>query len=266
MLDQVRINKTKSRLLVTGFALAIAVVLMAVTAAVGVLNPVGLLVVAIIVGGAASAAYWASDAVVLRLSRATRVTVEDQPRYHNLVEGLCTAAGLPKPQLCVVDDQAANAFVTGRNPRNAAVVVTTGLLERLNRVELEGVLAHELSHIKSYDIRPSTLAVTMVGGFVLLTPAPVSSWLLGKVINPDRETIADLAAVKLTRYPPGLTSALEKLGEDDTVVTSSGRAMAHLWLCEPSAHSQAVPAPAAPGGKITARRSLDHRLSLLREL
>ena len=97
------------------------------------------------------------------VSRARPASVEEYPRLHNLVEGLCIAGGLPKPRIYVVDDPSPNAFATGRNPKHAAIAVTTGLLEKMNRVELEGVLAHELSHIKNYDILVSTLAVTMVG-------------------------------------------------------------------------------------------------------
>ena len=97
------------------------------------------------------------------MSRARPASVEEYGRLHNLVEGLCIAGGLPKPRLYIVDDPSPNAFATGRDPKHAAVAVTTGLLEKLNRVELEGVLAHELSHIKNYDILVSTLAVTMVG-------------------------------------------------------------------------------------------------------
>ena len=103
------------------------------------------------------------------LARASRPIRSSTPRYHNLVEGLCIASGLPKPRLYIVDDPAPNAFSTGRNPKHAAVAVTTGLLEKMNRVELEGVLAHELSHIRNYDILVMTLTVTMVGIIALLS-------------------------------------------------------------------------------------------------
>src|SRR5689334_24556660 len=107
--------------------------------------------------------YFYSDRVALAASRAKPADGPEYRRYHNLVEGLCIAAGLPKPRLYVIDDPSPNAFATGRNPKHAAIAVTTGLLEKMNRVELEGVLAHELSHIKNYDILVSTLAVTLVG-------------------------------------------------------------------------------------------------------
>ena len=104
-----------------------------------------------------------------RVSRAKPADPEQYQRLHNLVEGLCIAGGLPKPAVYIVDDPAPNAFATGRNPKHAAIAVTTGLLEKMNRVELEGVLAHELSHIQNYDILVSTLAVTLVGAVALLT-------------------------------------------------------------------------------------------------
>ncbi|MFM8303602.1 MAG: M48 family metalloprotease, partial [Actinomycetota bacterium] len=113
-------------------------------------------------------AYYKSDAVALAATRAKPADPVEYRRYHNLVEGLCIAAGLPKPRLYVVDDPAPNAFATGRNPEHAAIAVTTGLLETMNRVELEGVLAHELSHVKNYDILVSTVAVVAVGAIALL--------------------------------------------------------------------------------------------------
>src|SRR5689334_11380196 len=113
--------------------------------------------------------YFYSDKVALAASRARPADGPEYARYHNLVEGLCIAAGLPKPRLYVVDDPAPNAFATGRNPKHAAVAVTTGLLEKMNRVELEGVLAHELSHIRNYDILVTTIAVTAVGAIALMS-------------------------------------------------------------------------------------------------
>src|SRR5205085_354383 len=129
---------------------------------------IGLVIALVVAGGAAFAGYWKSDSVALAMSHAQPADPQQYARLHNLIEGLCIAAGLPKPRVYVVDDVAPNAFATGRDPRHAAVAVTTGLLEKMNRVELEGVLAHELSHVKNYDILVSTLAVTMVGVVALL--------------------------------------------------------------------------------------------------
>src|SRR5688572_12777208 len=129
----------------------------------------GVLIALVFAGVAAGLAYWKSDAVALAMSHAKPADPEQYPRLHNIVEGLCIAAGLPKPRLYVIEDAAPNAFATGRNPRHAAVAVTTGLLDKMNRIELEAILAHELSHVKNYDILVSTLAVTMVGVVVLLS-------------------------------------------------------------------------------------------------
>ncbi|MGH9137689.1 MAG: M48 family metallopeptidase, partial [Acidimicrobiales bacterium] len=188
------------------------------------------------------------------------------------VEGLCIAAGVPKPRLYVVVDDAPNAFATGRNPRHAAIAVTTGLLEKMNRIELEAVLAHELSHVKNYDILVSTLAVTLVGvvavladigirmlwwgggrrhysnsdrgsnpaaflaipALILLVLSPLIASALKAAVGRRRESLADFSAVELTRYPPGLIAALEKLRADHTVVHAHSQATAHLWIEEPS--------------------------------
>ena len=115
------------------------------------------------------ASYYNSDKVALSMSHAKPADEHTYARYHNLVEGLCIASGLPKPRLYIIDDPAPNAFATGRNPQHAAIAVTTGLLEKMNRVELEGVLAHELSHVKNYDVLVMTLAVTMVGILALVS-------------------------------------------------------------------------------------------------
>jgi heat shock protein HtpX len=213
--------------------------------------------------------YWKADAIALRISRAEPADPEVYKRLHNLVEGLCIASGLPKPRVYVVQDPAPNAFATGRNPKHAAIAVTTGLLEQMNRVELEGVLAHELSHIKNYDILVSTLAVTLVGsialmsdvairtmwwnggrvrrdgdrgdsqnplafvGFALLLLSPLLAKMMQAAVSRRRESLADVSACQMTRYPPGLISALEKLNADSTVTHSASRATAHLWIEQP---------------------------------
>ena len=230
-------------------------------------GPVGVVIALVVAAALAFTSYWKSDSIALAMSRAHPADPVEYARLHNLVEGLCIASGLPRPRLYIVDDPAPNAFATGRNPRHAAIAVTTGLLEKMNRVELEGVLAHELSHIRNYDILVSTLAVTMVGAAALLSDvgvrffwfgggrrsgdgnggnpflivfalllivaAPLIARLLQTAIGRRRESLADISAVELTRYPPGLISALEKLRDDGTVVNSGNRATAHLWIEEP---------------------------------
>jgi heat shock protein HtpX len=236
------------------------------------------------------------------VSRAHPADPEQYKRLHNLVEGLCIAAGLPKPRVYIIDDPAPNAFATGRNPRHAAIAVTTGLLQKMNRVELEGVLAHELSHIRNYDILVSTLAVTLVGavalltdtairlmwwnggrvrregdrsdganplafvGFALLIFAPILARLMQATISRQRETLADVSAVQLTRYPPGLISALEKLREDTTVTHSASTATAHMWIEQPLSGVRDGGRLKKVHGLFDTHPPLEERIALLREL
>ena len=142
-------------------------------------GPVGVVIAVVIAAGLAIGSYWKSDEIALRMSGAQPASVEEYPRLHNIVEGLCIAAGLPKPRLYVIQDDAPNAFATGRDPKHAAIAATTGLLDKMNRIELEAVLAHELSHVKNYDILVSTLAVTMVGAVALLSDIGIRSLWFG---------------------------------------------------------------------------------------
>src|SRR5690606_30466588 len=146
--DQVTANKRRSWLLVAGFALFVVAVAVAFSYLIQA-GPAGVAIALVVAIALNVGAYWKSDAVALRLSRARPAPHEEFARCRTLAEGLCIASGLPKPRLYAIDDPPPTAFATGRNPRNAAVAVTTGLLEKMNRMELEGVLAHELSHIKN---------------------------------------------------------------------------------------------------------------------
>jgi heat shock protein HtpX len=229
---------------------------------------VGVAIAFVFAFGMAFFSYFYSDRVALAASRAKPADGPEYQRYHNLVEGLCIAAGLPKPTLYVVDDPAPNAFATGRNPKHASLAVTTGLLQVMNRVELEGVIAHELSHVKNYDILAGTVAVIAVGTVALLADigirmsifgggrdrgndsggagailaiiamaflvlAPLAAQLMQFSMSRKRELLADATGVQLTRYPPGLLSALKKLQTDKAVVRSASRATAQLWIESP---------------------------------
>ena len=300
MYDQISQNKRRSLLLIAAFVGLVVLVgfAMDVLAGYGAVWIIGALVLA---GISAFLAYWKSDAIALAVSRAKPATKEEYPRLHNLVEGLCIAGGLPKPRLYVVEDDAPNAFATGRNPRHAAVAVTTGLLDKMNRIELEGVLAHELSHVKNYDILVSTLAVTLVGivaivsdigirflwfgggrrddrarggpavvlalvGFLLLILAPLVARVMQAAVSRRRETLADVSGIEMTRYPPGLISALEKLRDDQTVVASSSRATAHLWIEQPLARTEEEGRLSRLNRLFDTHPPLDERIALLREL
>src|SRR4029079_14127761 len=268
MFELIKANKRRSALLILGFVVLLSLAGWAFGILLGA-GPTGAIIALVASGAMAFASYWKADSIALAVSRAKPADPQQYQRLHNLVEGLCIAGGLPKPAVYVIDDPAPNAFATGRNPKHAAIAVTSGLLEKMNRVELEGVLAHELSHIKNYDILVSTLAVTMVGavallsditirtmwwnggrvnregdrddgfnplvliGFVLLIVGPIVARVMQATISRRRETLADVSACQLTRYPPGLISALEKLRDDTTATHSASTATAHLWIEQP---------------------------------
>ena len=197
-----------------------------------VAGPVLLVAAAVVALVLAAVAYLYADRVVLGLTHARPASPDDEPRYHNLVEGLCVSAGLPKPDLYVIDDAAANSFATGRNPGHAAIVVTTGLLQKLDRLELEGVLAHELAHIRSNDILVTSLGTALVA-LPLMPAGGLAGRLLASLVGRGRERDADLSGVRLTRYPPGLAAALEKVRRDGADAVSVSRATAHLWIASP---------------------------------
>jgi heat shock protein HtpX len=215
-------------------------------------SPVLFLIAVVVALVLALAAYLYADRLVLGLSHARPVSPDEEPRYHNLVEGLCVSAGLPKPDLYVVDDEAANSFATGRSPAHASIVVTTGLLQKLSRMELEGVVAHELAHIRSNDILVTSLGTALVA-LPLMPAGSLAGRLLAAMVGRGRERDADLSGVRLTRYPPGLAAALEKVRTDGADAASVSRATAHLWIASPLDASDA----AAP---------LDQRIKALRDM
>ncbi|MDQ1404015.1 MAG: heat shock protein HtpX, partial [Actinomycetota bacterium] len=297
MFEQITSNKRRSALLVACFVVLVMVAAWAFNLLIGY-GWAGLVIAFVFALGSSAFAYWKSDAVALAMSHAKPADEQQYARLHNVVEGLCIAAGLPKPRLYVIEDAAPNAFATGRDPKHAAVAVTTGLLEKMNRVELEGVLAHELSHVKNYDILVSTLAVTLVGvialmsewglrflwwggprhdndrneggggaglilaglGFVLLILTPIVARLMQFAISRRRESLADVSGVALTRYPPGLISALEKLKDDTTVVHSASNATAHLWIEAPQAREKSEGKMAWLGRLFDTHPPLDERI------
>lgn len=228
------------------------------------LGIVGIVVSVVVATGLTTCSYLSAAHLALALTRPKPADPVLYARLYNLVDGLCIASGVPMPALYVVDDEALNAFSTGRDPRHASLVVTSGLAEALSRIELEAVVAHELSKIKNCDTMLSTLAVTMVGIFAMpadfglrflilgrrkgedgagmlvsvlsiafIPLAPLMAALMRLTVPRRNESLADLAAVDMTRYPPGLIAALEKLRDEQTVVATANRATAHLWIEEP---------------------------------
>jgi heat shock protein HtpX len=216
-----------------------------------VAGPVLLVAAAVVALVLAAVAYLYADRIVLGLTHARPASADDEPRYHNLVEGLCVSAGLPKPDLYVVDDAAANSFATGRNAAHASIVVTTGLLQKLSRMELEGVLAHELYHVRNGDILVTTLGAALVG-LPLMPAGPLAGRMLASLVGRARERDADVGGVRLTRYPPGLAAALEKVRGDDGA-DDFPRATAHLWLSSPM---DADDGPARLDARIAALRDM----------
>lgn len=207
--------------------------------------------------------YWFSDKIVLKLHKAKPATREEYFDLWNATENLSIAAGLPMPKLYVIEDSAPNAFATGRNKEHAVVAVTTGLLRILDKTELEGVIAHELSHIGNRDILLSTVVVTMVGfvallsdmflrsgvfggrdrergggvivivGLVLAILTPLAATLIQLAISRRREFLADASGALLTRYPEGLASALRKISSAGTPMRTANNATAHLFISNP---------------------------------
>ena len=208
--------------------------------------------------------YWYSDKIVIKMSGAKLVKREEHRELWNSVENLSITAGLPMPKLYIIEDQVPNAFATGRNAENAAVAVTTGLLMILDRNELDGVVAHELSHIGNKDILLSTVIVVLVGfitiladilirsslygrggrdnnkggalmivGFVLVIISPIFASLIQLAISRKREFLADASGALLTRYPEGLASALEKISQHSGKMKKVSKATAHLYISNP---------------------------------
>ncbi|MEA2098151.1 MAG: M48 family metallopeptidase [Patescibacteria group bacterium] len=209
--------------------------------------------------------YWYSDKIVLKMSKARLVEFDDNKELYRLVENLCITAGLPLPKIYLIDDTAPNAFATGRDPEHAVVAVTSGLLQKLNRSELEGVIAHELSHIGNRDILLATVVVVLVGVVALLADffrnwiwfggsrrnndrgggwliivaiilsilAPIFAMLIQLAISRKREFLADADGALLTRYPEGLANALKKISADSEKLEVANRATAHLYFANP---------------------------------
>lgn len=269
MFEQVASNRRRTLVLVVA-----AFVLLGATGYVlGSLSrsgPFGLVVALVIAGGMSWASYFRGDRIVLRSTGAKEVTPEQEPRLHNVVEGLAIAAGIPKPRVYVVPEAALNAYATGRDPEHASIAVTRGLLDGMNRLELEGVIGHELAHVADRDILLGTVVATLVGavilisdfflhslwwggmgrrddregggngilaivGIVFLILAPIAGRLVSLAVSRRREFLADAQGALFTRYPPGLASALRKIQASSAIpLRAASNATAHLWLSEPT--------------------------------
>jgi heat shock protein HtpX len=258
-------NKRKSNLVIIGFILFITLVSYVLVYSLGYdLSFVG---IALVISGIISfAGFYYSDQIILSLSSAKPANRRDHFDFYTVTENLIQVAKIPMPKLYVIEDTAMNAFATGRDPEHAVVVATTGILSRLDRSELEGVIAHELSHVKNYDIRLMSIVTILIGvitlladlllrtrirgnrdrnessqiqtilfvaGIILALLSPIIANLIKLAISRRREFLADASSAQLTRYPEGLARALEKLGSDKEPLEAANKATAHLYITNP---------------------------------
>lgn len=268
MYDAIAANRRNTFLLIA----VMTAVLMLIGYAFGLyfgLGEGGLIIAALVALLWISISYFHGDSILLSASRAREIQKADHPQLFNVVEELTIAAGLPMPRIYIIEDSAPNAFATGRDPQSASVAITRGLLEKLNREELQGVMAHELSHIQNRDILYATLIGAIAGAIILISDvflrslrfssgrrsksskgggsaalivligmilailAPVIARLLQLAVSRQREYLADASAALMTRYPEGLASALEKIARDPDPLEVASRATQHLYIVNP---------------------------------
>ena len=268
MFESTRKNKQKTAFIVLGFTIFVGLIVYAL-AYIFLEGSMFAFTIAMIFSILSSiGAYYNCDKIVLSMSNAKPATMEQNQRMIENLEGLCIAADVPMPKLYIVEDSAPNAFATGRDPKHAVICVTTGLLDKLNDYELEGVLAHELSHIKNFDIRLQTVITVMVGfvtiladiflrtglrarrdsdndsssgievvlmivGVVFLVLSPIVGELIKLMLSRNREYLADSSAVELTRNPDGLINALLKISQDNEPLEVANKSTANLYICNP---------------------------------
>lgn len=267
MFENIKKNKIESGFIVSIFIIVITLIVYYVCHALK-LGTASIIIALIFSIGSAWGSYYYSDKIVLSLNKAKPATKEEYLKVVNILDSLMLASGLStKPRLYIVEDNQPNAFATGRNPENAVICLTTGILEKLDYYELEGVIAHEMSHIKNYDIRLSCVVSVMVGfmvmlsdlfsrtlfwggsknndndsksngilmiiGFICLILAPIFGSLMQLALSRKREFLADITAVEFTRNPNGLISALEKLENDPNQLETANKATANMYIINP---------------------------------
>jgi heat shock protein HtpX len=272
--DLIARNRRNSAILVVGFVVFVVVLVAVMGSALAGGDPqaavvfgVVALIVAVVM---ALSSYYSGDAMILRMSGARRIAHADDPALYNVVEEMAIAAGVPPPPVYLIEDTALNAFATGRDPEHAAVAITRGLRETLSRDELQAVMAHEMSHVRHFDIRLAMLLATLVGLVVLVTDffmrgvfwggmgrrrgrggdgggggaimllaialavvAPIFAKIIQLAASREREYLADAGAVALTRNPEAMISALQRLGGDKEVLEVANRATAHMYIVQP---------------------------------
>lgn len=271
--EAVDANKTKSLVIVVLFALFVAVAVYFISQAFAIYQGYepggfGIAGIALIVSGLMSlGGYYFSDTIILSISGARPASKKKDFNFFTVSENLAIGAGVPMPGLYVIEDSAPNAFATGRDPKHAIIVATSGLLQKLTRTELEGVIAHEMSHIKNYDTRLMSVVAVLVGmvallgdwlirstwfggrrsrdednrlagiimllGIVFAILSPIVAQLIQLAVSRRREFLADASGVSMTRQPEGLISALEKISKDQEPLEAANKATAHLYIINP---------------------------------
>ena len=297
MYSDIRNNKIKTGIIVGIFLVVITLIVYYVCMAFD-LGSISIVIALVFSIATSWASYYYSDRIVLSVNKAHPANQEQYAKLNNILDGLMVSSGLEnRPRLYVVDDPQPNAFATGRNPENSVICVTTGLLEKMDYYELEGVVAHELSHIKNYDIRLSAVVSVMVGfivilsdfvsralfwgrgrdnderanpilmfiGLICLILAPIFGQLMQLALSRRREFLADASAVELTRNPDGLISALQKLDSDPNELKSANNATAYMYIVSP------FKANAKDGKKrktslFSTHPSIDDRIEAIRNL
>jgi heat shock protein HtpX len=301
--DQISANRRNSLLLVLFVIALFGVLGFAIGYAIAgrTSGAVAVMGIAILFGSlAAAGSYFAGDSVVLSVSGAKEVDETSAPQLLNVVREMAIAANIPMPKVYIIDDTAPNAFATGRDPKHASVAITTGLLQKLDREELQGVMGHELSHVRNFDIRFSTIVGVLVGSIALMSDfflrfsffggnrrssndrdsgggglqaimvvvaivlsvlAPIAARLVQLAVNRQREYLADASSVQLTRNPYGIERALAKISEDQEVLEVANRATQHMYFTNPIKKFEAR----ASGLFSTHPATLD-RINRLREL
>lgn len=266
MFEDIKRNKMKSGFIIGSFILVITLIIYFLAMAFDIDGPVAILIAMTFSILSSWASYYNSDKIILSVTKARPATLEEDQKIVHILDALMLSADLPaRPRLYVVDDSQPNAFATGRNPEHAVICVTTGLLEKLEYYELEGVIAHEMSHIRNYDIMLSAVITVMVGflvmisdlfsrsffwkgskdddnkgnailmviGLVLLIISPILGKIMQMSFSRRREFLADATAVEITRNPQGLISALQKLDADSNELKTATNATANLFIVNP---------------------------------
>ena len=268
MFENIKKNKVKSGFIVSGFIIMITLIVYYIAMAFDFSGPAAITIAMLFSVVTTFLSYYNSDKIILSVTKARPATEEEDKKLVHILDALMIASGLPaRPRLYVVDDPQPNAFATGRNPEHSILCVTTGLLEKLEYYELEGVIAHEMSHIKNYDILLTSVVTVMVGflvmlsdlfsrsffrrgskskdddskgsgilmliGFILLIFAPILGKIMQMALSRNREYLADSTAAEITRNPEGLISALRKLDSDPNEMKTANNATANLFIVSP---------------------------------